>query len=189
MSAVDQTPVRVRAGDWTCTYTGRQFWPLDPKQEEICIEDIAHALSLLCRFGGHCGMFYSVAQHSVLVADWCAVREEALWGLLHDASEAYLMDLPRPIKRSPGMEAYTAAEARVMAAVCARFGLPLQMPAAVKRADEVLLATEARDLMPAASVARWSLLEQPLSSPIRPMSPQEAEALFLHRFYVLGGAS
>lgn len=57
-----------RAGDWMQTFTGRQFWPMDPRPEDLDILDIAHALSLLCRFGGHCQRFYSVAEHSVHVS-------------------------------------------------------------------------------------------------------------------------
>ena len=106
-----------RVGDWIQTYTGKQFWPIDPRACEITIEDIAHALSLQCRFSGHCREFYSVAQHSCLVSSYC-IDEDAGWGLLHDAAEAYLVDLPRPIKRfsSLGVE-YRKAEERVMAAV------------------------------------------------------------------------
>jgi hypothetical protein len=173
-----------RFGDWSCTYTGLQFWPLDPRAAEICIEDIAHALSLLCRFGGHCRSFYSVAQHSVLVS-WHCDEPDALWGLLHDASEAYLMDLPRPIKHSAGLERYREAEQLVMQAACDHFGLPTSMPESVERADESLLATEARDLMPAASVARWTLSEHPLVGPIEPWSPERAEKKFLDRFHKL----
>jgi uncharacterized protein len=87
-----------RTGDWIQTYTGKQFWPLSPLPEDIVIEDIAHALSMQCRFGGHVRTFYSVAQHSVHVS-LLVEPQYALWGLLHDAAEAYLVDLPRPIKK------------------------------------------------------------------------------------------
>ena len=83
----------LRNGSWLQTYTGIQFWPLDPRPEEIDIQDIAHALSLLCRFNGHCQRFYSVAEHSVHVSTILA-PEFGLWGLLHDAAEAYLSDIP-----------------------------------------------------------------------------------------------
>jgi uncharacterized protein len=175
-----------RRGDWGCTFTGRQYWPEDPRPEDIDIEDIAHALAHQCRFGGHCREFYSVAQHSVLVSEACP-PEHALWGLLHDASEAYLVDVPRPAKRA--MPEYVRMEAAMMAAVCKRFGLSAEMPAAVKLADEATLAAEARDLMPPASVARWCLPVAPVvTAPIRPLSPADAKGLFLHRFSVLVSA-
>jgi hypothetical protein len=85
ISARDADPSR--RGDWMQTFTGRRFWPLDPRGEDVLIEDIAHALSLLTRYGGHCTRFYSVAEHSVLLAR-AATPENALWLLLHDASEA-----------------------------------------------------------------------------------------------------
>lgn len=169
-------------GDWGCTYTGLQFYPQDPRPEEICIEDIAHALSNLCRFAGHCREFYSVAQHSVLVSENCAPAD-ALAGLLHDAPEAYIVDVPRPLKYAAGMEAYRALEARYNQVVADRFGLPTLVPPSVKRADDVLLATEARDLMPPASVSRWCLAEAPASwIQIVPLPPREAEQLFLEQY-------
>src|ERR1039457_118422 len=82
------------------TFSGLRFWPLDPNPEKILIDDIAHALAHQCRFGGHASRFYSVAEHSVHVSRLCP-PEDALWGLLHDASEAYLVDLPRPLKQLP----------------------------------------------------------------------------------------
>src|SRR4051812_30250690 len=84
-----------RVGNWMQTFTGRQFWPVDPRADEIAIEDIARALAMTCRFGGHVRFHYSVAQHSFLVSLVCS-PEHALWGLLHDASEAYLGDVVWP---------------------------------------------------------------------------------------------
>lgn len=71
--------------DWIATFTGGVFFPLAPRVEDVRISDIAHALSMLCRFAGHTRGFYSVAQHSVLVSRLCS-QQDALWGLLHDAS-------------------------------------------------------------------------------------------------------
>ena len=82
----------MRIGDWMQTYTGERFWPLDPRIEDIHIRDISMALGKLCRYGGHTIFFYSVAEHSVLVSEYVP-EEYALWGLLHDASEAYLSDI------------------------------------------------------------------------------------------------
>lgn len=173
-----------RMGDWGCTFTGAQYWPEDPRPEDIRIEDIAHALAHQCRFGGHCREFYSVAQHAVLVSEECDPAD-AMWGLLHDASEAYIVDIPRPLKNAAGMAGYKAIEGAFMAAVCERFGLPLEMPASVRRADEVLLATEARDLMPPASVAKWTLLYPPKAGYVLPWSPRRAKEAFLLRFHQL----
>lgn len=121
-----------RRGDWLQTFTGRQFWPLSPHPEDFDIEDIAHALAMKCRFNGHCISFYSVAQHSVLVAMECKRKwpdrpELPLWGLLHDLAEAYLPDIPRPLKRTiPGI--LKESEALIMQAACLRFGLSPQEP-------------------------------------------------------------
>lgn len=135
-----------RLGDWMQTYpSGTQFWPLDPRPEEVHAEDVAHALSHVCRFGGHCRQFYSVAEHSVRVA-MLLPPPLRLWGLLHDAAEAYLGDMVRPLKH--GMPQYRDAEFNLMRCVVQRFNLsPDYCPDEVTQADEVLLATEKRDLL------------------------------------------
>lgn len=163
---------------WIQTYTGRQFWPLQPQADHIDIRDIAHSLALQCRFNGHCRGFYSVAQHSVLVSQ-VVPPQDALWGLLHDAAEAYISDLPRPLKRTA--PEFRDAEERLLAVIMAAFGLQAEMPAAVAWADDALLATEMRDLMlpPPAS---WGLPVEPLALVIEPVSPERAEVLFLARF-------
>lgn len=184
--------IEQRQGDWMQTFTGRRFWPFDPHPGDIDIRDVAHALALLCRFGGHCREFYSVAQHCVHVSE-CCPHEDALWGLLHDASEAYLVDVPRPIKRAAGMETYVDAESRIQWAVCKRFGLPLndvgwpEAPSSVHIADEALLATEARDLMGNAALETWCLRQEPLDCTLEPWKWQDAEARFLARYRYLTG--
>lgn len=165
---------------WIQTYSGRRFNPLNPNPDAIVIQDIAHALSMQCRFSGHCRHFYSVAQHSVLVSYICGV-EFALWGLLHDASEAYLVDMPRPLKRSGKLDAFVKFEHKVQKAVCKRFGLPEIEPPDVKRADTILLATEARDLMSPLH-PDWRQPVEPLPFKIDPWTPQQAEENFLKRF-------
>lgn len=166
-----------RVGGWMQTVTGGVFWPLDPRPEEIHLEDIAHALSLLCRYNGHCRDFYSVAQHSVLVA-MALPTPLKLWGLLHDASEAYLSDIVRPVK--PFIPGYREMEDRIMAAVCERFGLPTEMPAEVKRVDNAILDDERRCLMAEPPVA-WGLTEPPLGIRIDPWPPKLAKKAFLAR--------
>ena len=106
---------------WIQTYTGRQFWPLAPQAEHVDIRDIAHSLAMQCRFNGHCRGFYSVAQHSVLVSQ-VVPPEDALWGLLHDAAEAYISDLPRPLKNTA--PEFRAAEHRLLTVILGRLGCP-----------------------------------------------------------------
>lgn len=168
-----------RAGDWMQTATGRAFWPIDPRPEDVDITDIAHALSLICRYCGHVREFYSVAQHSVLVARFTS-PEHRLWALLHDASEAYIVDVPRPLK--PSLVGYRDLERRVMAAVCDRFGLPREEPPEVKRIDGAILADEAAQLM-APPPMPWDLPEPPLGVWIDPWKPERAREEFLTAFY------
>lgn len=176
-----------RKGDWFQTYSGRVFWLLDPRAEDVCLEDIAHPLANQCRFNGHTRCFYSVAQHSVLVSGHIGRNnrelgeELGLWGLMHDAAEAYLGDMVKPLKLS--MPDYRAAEARVMSAICEHFGLPVQEPPAVKWADRVLLATERRDLMMPPQKL-WDSIEdvQPMPEEIIPWPPMLAKDEFTRRF-------
>jgi 5'-deoxynucleotidase YfbR-like HD superfamily hydrolase len=164
---------------WIQTYSGRRFNPMKPNPKAIVIQDVAHALSMQCRFNGHCKEFYSVAQHCVLVSHMCG--EDALWGLLHDASEAYLVDIPRPLKHSGKFQAYLEMEEIMQRAICERFGLSLVEPASVKRADKILLSTEARDLMSPLH-KDWRQPAEPLPFTITSWSPKEAEEKFIQRF-------
>jgi hypothetical protein len=168
------------------TVGGRRVQPLEAAPGDIDLEDVAHALSNLCRFGGHTRVFFSVAQHSCLVADAVAAAggspEETLWALLHDAAEAYLGDLAHPLKHSPYGDAYRVAEERLQAVVCARFGLAADTPARVKRVDRSLLASERLALM--ADAWEWPELAgvDPLDVEIEPWSPERARREFLERF-------
>jgi hypothetical protein len=171
---------------WIQTYSGRRFCPTNPNPDAIVIQDIAHSLSMQCRFTGHTKKFYSVAQHSVYVSHICN-EEDALWGLLHDASEAYLTDVPRPLKRSGHFSAYIEFEARMQAAICKRFGLPIEEPPSVKKADAKLLATESRDLM-APLHKDWIQRVSPLPFTVEAWDQQKAKDMFMQRFYELIGA-
>lgn len=174
----------VRLGDWAQTVSGRQFWPLDPRPEELDLSDIAHALSMLCRFNGHCREFYSVAEHSVRVSLECP-PEHARWGLLHDAAEAYIGDMIRPLKRS--MPHYRAAETRIVRAIADRWNLDLPIPEAVHRADLRLLYTERRDLMVLEHPWEGDGTVEPLPERIAPCPmPAAARAMFLARAQELG---
>lgn len=165
--------------DWIQTFTGHIFHPLDPVEGEIDVQDIAHSLSMLCRFNGHCLRFYSVAEHSVRVS-MILPDPLRLWGLLHDAGEAYLTDLPRPVKGH--VRGFREMEDRILERVAALYDLAWPMPEPVKAADDTLLATEARDLM-APHPADWGLGTAPLDEHITdPLGPEAAERLFLQTF-------
>lgn len=178
-------PVNVegRRGDFIQTAGGGVFWPLDPRAAEVRIRDIAHSLSHLCRYAGHCREHYSVAQHSVLVSR--ALPDDLkLWGLLHDAAEAYVVDVPRPLK--PYLAGYAGIEAGVMAVIAERFGLSGPMPPEVKRVDAAILADEQAQLM-APCLRDWTLTEPPLGIEIVPWSPYRAREIFLAEFVTLTG--
>lgn len=162
---------------------GTYFDIEDPESSEFTIEDIAHALSNICRFTGHCRTFYSVAQHSVLVSH-ALPEEHAFAGLMHDAAEALIGDVSTPLKML--LPDYKRIESRIEAVVFARFGLPLQLPQCVKEADRFLLRTEQRDVM-GADTHSWNFTAgvQPLTERIQPLPPTEAKALFLARFAAL----
>jgi len=171
---------------WIQTHSGRRFTPTNPNPDAIVIQDVAHALSMQCRFSGHCREFYSVAQHSVLVSYICD-SNDALWGLMHDASEAYLVDVPRPLKRSGTFQAYIDFETKMQEAICKRFALPIKEPWSVKKADTILLATEARDLMSPLH-SEWQQPVDPLPFKIEPWDHQKAKDMFMKRFFELTGA-
>ena len=173
--------------DWMQTYTGIRFYPMEPSSDDVYIEDIAHALSLMCRFGGHCREFYSVAQHSVLVSIHC---EHKLHGLLHDAEEAYLTDMIRPVKRSLkalGVDVFEKAAFTLSQVIAYRFGLALTREAEedVKKWDNIMLSTEARDIMtPMADGSQWTSADlfDKLNYKIVPVCPADAERMFLNQY-------
>lgn len=172
-----------RRGDFIQTFTGKQFWPLDPRADEVDIRDIAHALAMQCRYAGHCLRFYSVSEHSVLLARWLAAKYGAamgLAGLLHDATEAYLIDVPRPIK--PALEGYKRIESDVYYAVAKRFNLPHEIPDEVHEADSrILLDERAQNMAPATYTGGWPDAE-PLGVRLQFWSPDTADIHFMHEF-------
>lgn len=164
---------------------GRYVDLVNPESNVFAVEDIAHALANICRFTGHTRIFYSVAQHSVLVSQ-IVPPEDALAALFHDAAEAFLGDVSKPLKNL--LPDYRALEARFERELFGQLGLPWPMPDSVKRADRILLATEKRDLMPPhadpCGSDEWALLHgvEPLAKRIVPAPPFAAHAIFMGRF-------
>lgn len=167
---------------WIQTYTGKQFFPFDPKPDQIDITDIAHALSNTCRYTGHCRYYYSVAQHSVHVAEQLEGSKLALAGLLHDASEAYLADVARPIKGH--IEGYADLEKTLDEAIAEKFGVEYPWPDAVKDVDTRILFDE-RAVLLGPSPADWGIDAEPLGIHIVPWANEGAKAAFLGLFNYL----
>lgn len=164
-------------------YGGGTIDPLNPDPNDITLEAISHALGNLCRWTGHVDKFYSVAEHCVLASYFT----EDLETLMHDASEAYLCDLARPVKKAPGLgEIYLEVEANLEAAIAERFGLrPPPMSAETKAADDAMLFREAKELVPHLGAL---MPDYPEGTPeLKLWNPVEATQAFLNRFYELGG--
>lgn len=162
------------------TYSGVPFYPLAPSLGAIQIDDIAHALSMLCRYGGHTRRFYSVAEHSVILSHAVA-PENARWALMHDATEAYIGDMVWPLKEE--IPQFKEVEEVLMSAICTRFGLPQIQPPQVVEYDRRIVIDE-RDMLLAPSQLAWPALEgyKPLGVSINAWSPDRAKAEFLNRF-------
>lgn len=131
--------------------SGRMVDPLEMTADDVELGDIAHALALICRYGGHAKRHYSVAEHSLLVERIVSMEgggpELGLWALLHDASEAYLGDVVRGLKKTGAMKEYRLAEARLQTVINEKWGLRGATPKEVKSADDRVLANEAWVLM------------------------------------------
>jgi 5'-deoxynucleotidase YfbR-like HD superfamily hydrolase len=170
---------------YVSTFSGNRFYPLEPRIDRVAIEDIAHGLAYQCRFNGQTREFYSVAQHSLIVAS-LVPPELRLAALLHDAAEAYLGDMVKPLKVL--LPEFAAIEDKVSALIGAAFAVDFSNYAPIKRADLIALATEKRDLMPH-SAERWAYLDdiRALPEPIATMSPWQAKQAFLARFAELDG--
>lgn len=158
------------------TYTGKYVDPLDLNFDDVCIEDIAHHLSNICRFTG-AGPFYSVAQHSVQVSWLCrGSRQFALAGLLHDAAEAYLNDLASPVKHAAGMEAYRDAEEEATRVIFGALGVNPEYLEMVKEHDDKMFRNECDWFWGnrAGGLVCWT--------------PEQAEKEFLIEYHLLRGA-
>lgn len=199
----EKAPGCDRMGDWCWTHMNKQFYPLDPRPEDVDVRDIFWALSHQCRFGGHTSEFYSVLEHSILVGGLAALPEVNghvtdpavtmmlyFLGLFHDATEAYLVDLPRPVKLS--MPQYKEAENRLAGVIGESLGLGknlMDLPPAVKLADNLALAIEARHFC--GNPQNWHLPDlkpYPAASVCRPLvqgSPRYARNLAYRRYRLL----
>lgn len=144
-----------RSSAWIQTWSGVRFDLLDPRPEDVHVEDIVHALANVNRFTGHARWAYSVAEHSVNVAELVSPAHRKI-ALLHDATEAYVNDLAAPLKRLPALAGYRDIERGVWQAIAARFDLPAAVPPEVKRADLVMLDIERRLLL-GSPPAPWEL--------------------------------
>lgn len=164
------------------TFTDKKFFFLDIKPEDICIEDIAHSLSHTCRYGGHCSCFFSVAEHSIRCCDRARGRSIPLWGLLHDAAEAYIGDICKPLKTLlsvdidpsdpffraecyKGIECY---EQDILRIIAMKFNLPWPVPQEIHEIDTELLYEEMGFL--------WG------DEIITTIYPRDAEQMFLRCF-------
>ena len=184
---------------WIETFTGKRVNPMHLDEELIDINDIAHSLSLQCRFVGHCLMFYSIAKHSILVAETVrkelepefpnmkeAVDKTCLAALLHDAAEAYLGDIARPIKHHNAFKQVVEIEKQILGKVMLKYNCTGADWQLIKKADDIMLATEAKHLM-ADSGKGWYLPEPALSGPFAHRSVGRAESTFLEKFEDYGG--
>ena len=173
-----------RIGNWMQTFSGHAYWPLDPRPEEVNIVDIAHSLAMQCRYAGHVDRFYSVAEHSVHVSRVVPFKH-ALVGLLHDAPEAYLVDVPRPVKRH--LTNYKNIEELNWKCIVACFGLDPVMPACVHEADAALLFAEKAALMKPSPLPGWGMGDdaEPAQVAIEGWLPARGKKEFLQRFWEL----
>ena len=164
---------------WIMTYSGQHINYLEPDKNSYDIRDIAHALSNICRYTGHCQRFYSVAEHSVRVSLTLPYKL-TLQGLLHDAVEAYLGDVNTPLKQL--LPEYKKLEKSMSASIMKYFGLPTEIAKEVHEADHEVFCREWQALMP-----DKSLYVPKERREIACFSPQEAENIFLKLFNSLVG--
>ncbi len=175
---------------WLQLACGELFDFAAPSAEDISIEAIAHSLALQCRFSGHCQRFVSVAEHSVLVARRVAEllpgdRSAELCALLHDASEAILCDLPRPLKQMEIVANYRQWETFVQSMLLLKLSgtdrLSSETKEIIKQADNEVLATEKVQNMDTPP-REWVALPNPLDIKLLFWTPEQAEIVFLGHY-------
>lgn len=172
-------------GSWTRTYTGKAVTVLDPDPDQIDIVDIAWALSRMGRYNCHTPTqkLYSVAQHSVLVSHLCE-PEDALWGLMHDATEAYVGDVVRPVKNQ--ISGFQEIEDNVWRVIAKKYGIEGPMPDSVMHADNAILVIEARDLFGEDAYTSWGVPRKwtlpKYCPPIVPWDQKTSFDMYIKRF-------
>ena len=174
------------------TYTGLHIEPADPAPDKICIEDIAHALSLLCRGNGHVKTFWSVGQHCIACAKEAAARglpaRIVLACLLHDASECYMSDVPRPIKQT--LPVYREKENRLLSVIYEKFlgsDLTEEEARLVKEIDDVMLAYDLEKLLGEKQIGGLPEIHIDLSYEVRPFADVEEEYLKVYKNLMVPG--
>lgn len=180
-------------GNWIITRTGKKVYPLDFRPEMFDIEDVAHALSMLCRYTGHCPFFYSVAEHSVIVSDEVlrlgGSDKDGLQALLHDAAEAYIADVSQPLKHCEEFAFYKVVERGIEQTIYELHGLPKILDPKIKEIDAGMLLKEGYQFFPE-SIAEWTY--PPKDTPIPSgrilcQEPTVAKHRFLTRYRALVG--
>jgi hypothetical protein len=183
--------MQARIGDWIQTYSGRQFFPLDPRVEDFALVDIASGLAKECRYAGQCLEFYSVAEHSILMTLEAerlgfSLRDRRA-ALFHDGSEGIgLRDMARPIK--PMLSNYKTIESGIMIKIAAWADFDWPLPAHVKALDERIGLTEEVQIMsekPAPWRTNFDAVD-PLPVSLMLLSPRDAMARFIHEANRLG---
>jgi hypothetical protein len=165
--------------DWMQTYSGKRFYPYHPKEEDICLIDIAHSLAYTGRFSGHCKTFYSVAQHSVLMSYMCGIQ-----GLMHDSAEAYVTDIPRPVKI--GIPIAKEIEDNILKVIFKKYNIPFPLTKEVKDLDSRFCVTEGEQLL-IGGVTNWDMAKyyKPLDIVIEPWEFKKSRFKFIRRFWEL----
>jgi hypothetical protein len=174
----------VKEGVWIETYTGKYVNPTDLKIEDINIIDIAHSLSLICRYNGHCSRFYSVAEHSILVMEYVKKRSsnkvDLLGALLHDASEAYFSDVTRPVKIY--LTEVKILERKIEKVIIEKFHLEDMNYALIKDADNSILSLEASNLMSSKGKDWYLPVKSEGKFPELVIRPERVESIFLQKY-------
>lgn len=196
MDQTNDSTERWSRGHWMQTFSGLAFYPLGPSVDDVVAMDIGHSLAMQCRYNGHVQRFYSVAEHCVLMSDWILEeltgiadderRHLALWALLHDAAEAYVGDMVRPLKLH--MPDFCKVDDAVTAIISRRFGARGEtVPPEVKSVDTRILLDERAALL-SVPPGDWALGDiRPLGVAIRGWAPSVAKWEYLSRLEALTG--